>query len=228
MPDLTLTIDVLNWLPLDGLFAHVQADPWGDGPYPYGPSQGNPGLGIGTIVGLMVLALAFNCLMGWWGKSRAEDFGVNPWVGFAMGFFMGFIGVALVPVFRTDRIVVTRSPRPLPDQPMPTNPMYAPGTQAYPQQGYASPPQGYGQPPQQGFAPPVQQQYAPPPQSPAHSMQPGHEPPPQQPSEPAEMLVADEYGYIECPYCQSRTKSGRKACMTCGNFLPPVYDPNIK
>lgn len=236
MPDVTLTVDVLNWFPLDGLFAHVQADPWSDDPYAYGPAPASPTIGLGSIIGIMLLAIAFNCLMGWWGKSRAEDFGVNPWVGFALGFFMGFIGVALVPVFRTDRVFVTRKPPPMPQQPMQTNPMYSPGTQAYPQQGYAppqqgydQPPQGYGQPPQQqGFAPPMQQQYAPPPQPHAHSMQPGFEPPPQQPVEPAEMLVADEHGYVECPYCQSRTKSGRKACMNCGNFLPPVYDPNIK
>ncbi|MBZ0135780.1 MAG: hypothetical protein K8I27_05365 [Planctomycetes bacterium] len=161
-------------------------------------------IGIGTVVAMMFFGLALSCLFGWWGKSRAEDAGVNPWIGFAAGFFFGFIGVAMVPVFRTDRVLVTRNPHPvqMPGQP---NPMYAPPPQAHgqPNPMYAPPPQTHGQPMQQGYAPPP--------------------PPPEQ-----QMLVADEYGYVECPHCATRTKAGRKSCMSCGNFLPPVFDPNIK
>ena len=227
------TSPILDFLPgisdlLDAFSANVQHQPtepieWGaDDPYFMEPEP-DPALGLGTLVMMMVIGLGLSCLLGWWGKSRAEDVGINPWVGFAAGFFMGFIGVALVPLFRTDRVFVTRQPKPL-QQPMQQNPMYAPGVapqqQGYPQQ-QAHPQQP--QPPQQGYAP------SPGPQPHAHSMQPGYAPPPPpQPAEPAQMLVADEYGYVECPHCQSRTKAGRKSCMNCGNFLPPVFDPNIK
>lgn len=202
---------------------HQPVDPYWDDPYMYEEPESS--IGFGTIIGIVFLGVALNCLFGWWGKSRAEDTGVNPWIGFAMGFCFGFLGVMLVPVFRVDRVMVTHNaPPPMP--PSAPNPMYSGGTQAYPQQGYAPPQQqGHGQPPL------VQQQYAPPPPQPpphAHSMQPEFQPAPQQPTEPAEMLVADEYGYVECPHCGTRTKSGRKSCMSCGNFLPPVYDPNIK
>lgn len=197
-------LSALGWL--------VQHHPGWDDPDMFMPPEPEPAFGIGTLLGMMLLGLAFNCLLGWWGKSRAEDHGVNPWVGFMLGFFLGFIGVAIVPVFRTDRIINTRNPRPIvnPGQP---NPMYAPPPQAYgPPQGYGPPPQGYGAPP--GPQP--------------HVMQPGYAPPPPLPAPSVEMLVADEFGYVECPACGARTKSGRKSCMTCGNMLPPVYDPNIK
>jgi hypothetical protein len=151
------------------------------------PPMAEPSFGIGTLVWLMVIGLSVQVLLGFWGKSRAEDFDVHPWIGFAAGFCLGFIGVAIVPVFRTHRVVVSTNPRPLPP---PRPHVHAPP--------HAPPPSG-------------PQAYAPPPGPPAAA------PPPQ-------ALVMDGEGYVNCPWCGSRTRGNRKACMSCGNFLPPVQD----
>jgi hypothetical protein len=190
------------------------ADPWSDSGPPAGPS-----FGIGQLILLMLIGIGVNVLFGFWAKSRGDDHGIHPVLSFCAGFFLGWIGVLIVPVLRTDRVVNTprRPPPPGPQQPYghQPNPMYSAG----------------GPPPQPPQGPMLNQPQAPmPPQPPQGPMlnQPQAPVPQQPPQQPAQMLVADEHGYVECPGCGARTKAGRKACMSCGNFLPPVYDPNVQ
>lgn len=184
---------------------------------PYDMPESEP-FPIGAlIVGALVL-IGLNVMFGFWGKSRAEKHNVDPWIGFTLGFVLQFIGVAMVPVFRRDRIL-NRQPQPLsPQQMNAPNPMYAPAG------GYALP--SHAMPPVNA-ANPV---YAPA----VHSFNPvpGYgvpHPPPRAPlPSPPQMLVADATGYVVCPGCAARTKTGRKTCMSCGYQLPTVFDPNLK
>lgn len=199
------------------------AGPYYDDPIdnPYLSPMGEPEpLPVGAIIVGFLIGIGINVLFGFWGKSRAEQHNVHPAIGFFMGFMFAWIGVALVPVFKRDRVFNPAGRMPMPHQaPHAPNPMYAnPGQYQQPggpPPGYPPPPQAYPQPPQypthgpmmagQGAAPP------PPP------------PPPQQ-----QVLTADAQGYVACPSCGARTKGGRKTCMSCGSFLPPVYNPNIR
>lgn len=191
------------------------ADPWDDTGARAGPS-----FGIGQLIMLMLIGIGINTLFGFWAKSRGDDHGIHPVLSFCAGFFLGWIGVLIVPLLKTDRVINTPRRRPPPMQPYghQPNPMYGAGP---PQQ----PPPGpmLNQPPQQNHGPPMSQPGQAAPYSPQQPP-PGPAAPP--PGEPAQMLVADDDGYVECPACSARTKGGRKACMSCGTFLPPVYDPN--
>jgi hypothetical protein len=219
LPELTCIPDLLRLAPAlvtGALRGFVQArdpyekyyDEFGD---PYAMPESEP-MPIGVYVVGFVIGVGINLLFAFWGKSRADKFNVDPWIGFALGFVLQFVGVAIVPVFRKDRVVNKTKLPPRPEVMNAPNPMYAPSAQAYPQpQGpYPTPltqafhPQGVPSAPTPGYAQPV----APPP--------------------PPQMLVADESGYVNCPNCGSRTKSGRKACMTCGSHLPPVFNPHLK
>lgn len=189
-------------------------DEFGD-PYMAGPPE--PEISIGMIVMGMLIGLGINVLFGFWGKSRAEDHNVHPLVGFALGFCFSWIGVALVPVFKTHRIINQRTAPPIQQPYSAPNPMYTAGTAWQPP---PDPPQPY--PPQQAYPQPQPYpQQAHPAPYPPQGMTP---PPPPQP----QMLVADAQGYASCPSCGARTKAGRKTCMSCGNPLPPVYDPNMR
>ncbi|MCZ7604960.1 MAG: hypothetical protein M5U25_02590 [Planctomycetota bacterium] len=195
-------------------------DEFGD-PYMAGPPE--PEISVGMIVMGMVIGLGINVLFGFWGKSRAEDHNVNPWIGFALGFCLSWIGVALVPVFKTHRVINQRTAPQYQPQFSAPNPMYTAGAAWQPPPG---PPQPY--PPQQAYPQPQphpQQQPYPPQAYPAPYPPQGVAPPP--PPQP-QMLTADAQGYVHCPACGARTKAGRKTCMSCGSQLPPVYDPNIR
>ncbi len=87
----------------------------------YVPMDDTFGFSLGAMAFLLFAGLAVSVLFGFWGKSRAEEHSVHPWVGFAAGFFMGWIGVMIVPLLRTDRIVNRRQP-PLAHYPPPGAP----------------------------------------------------------------------------------------------------------
>jgi hypothetical protein len=226
LPDLSCIPDLLRPVPAliaGALRGFVQArdpyekyyDEFGD---PYAMPESEP-MPIGVYVVGFVIGVGINLLFAFWGKSRADKFNVDPWIGFALGFVLQFIGVAIVPVFRKDRVLNTAKLAPRPEVMNAPNPMYAPSVQAYP------PPQGpYPTPPTPAFYPHVGPQPAAYPLPPVQA----HVPTQQPPAPPPQMLVADENGYVNCPSCGSRTKSGRKACMTCGSHLPPVFNPHIK
>ena len=201
-------------------------DEFGD-PYMAGPPE--PEVSVGMIVMGMVIGLGINVLFGLWGKSRAEDHNVNPWIGFALGFCLSWIGVALVPVFKTHRVINQRTAPQYQPQYSAPNPMYTAGAAWQPPPG---PPQPY--PPQQAHPQPQPfppQQAYPQPQPYPQQAYPAPYPPqgkaPPPPPQP-QMLTADAQGYVHCPACGARTKAGRKTCMSCGSQLPPVYDPNIR
>ncbi|MCA8915834.1 MAG: hypothetical protein KDB90_10525 [Planctomycetes bacterium] len=191
-------------------FGDPATNPYGS-PYDTGPKP----LPVGALVVGFLIGIGINVLFGFWGKSRAEQHNVHPGIGFALGFFLSWIGVAMVPVFKKDRVFNpgggVRYQAPPPNAP---NPMY--GTpQQYPPQGYApGPPQQYPAPqyPTQG------------PMMAGQGIAPPPPPPPQQP----QVLTADAQGYVACPGCGARTKAGRKTCMSCGGAMPPVYNPNIR
>jgi hypothetical protein len=210
LPELTCVPDLLRFLPAlvaGTLRGFVQArdpyekyhDEFGD---PYAMPESEP-MPIGVIVVGLVISVGINLLFAFWGKSRADKFNVNPWIGFALGFVLQFVGVAIVPVFRKDRVLNTAKLPPRPETMNAPNPMYAPSVQVFPLPQGAYPPRQTSSP-QAGA--PVQQPASPPPR----------------------ILIADPSGYVDCPSCGSRTKSGRKTCMTCGAHLPPVYNPHIK
>lgn len=158
-------------------------------------------LPIGAIIVGFLVSIGIQVMFGLWGKSKAEDHNVNPLTGFMLGFFFAWIGVMLVPVFRKDRIINTTA-RPRYQQPIQSapNPIYTAGT--------------------------AMSQNAPPPHAGPPQPMPPQMAPQQMPPQAPDVLVADESGYVVCPYCGSRAKAGRKACMSCGNMLPPVFDPN--
>ncbi|MHC4839894.1 MAG: hypothetical protein ACYTDT_02895 [Planctomycetota bacterium] len=212
-----------------------------------GPEVMAPGFSFGQIVAMGMGFLLFSLLFAFWGKSRAEDHNVHPVIGFLMGFFFAWVGVMLVPIFKSDRVFAEKRGRMNVGQPTGGNPIYGHGTSfqppaqplqhdqqpAQPLQHDQQPAQGQQYPmqqapipqqPQQGQPYPVQQQSQQPfPQPPNHTQA---APPP--PAQPPTMLVADEQGYVECPTCHARSKSDRKSCMSCGTRFPDVYDPNFK
>lgn len=195
---LNLIADVGEFVAQVDPYGGTGADPWNDDT----ASAGS--LGFGALLMILLLGLGVSVLFGFWAKSRGDDHGIHPVMSFCAGFFMGWIGVLIVPLLKTDRIVnPPRRPAPL----MPNKPY---GGQPYPPQ--APPPPG------------------PPPPMPDYPQQPGpmlkYEPAQPAPNaEPSHVLVPDEQGYVECPACHARTKSGRKSCMTCGVVLPPVFEP---
>ncbi|MEZ5992537.1 MAG: hypothetical protein R3E76_09300 [Planctomycetota bacterium] len=234
MADPTIFADVLHCMPtlLRGAFRALaqtgQPLPpeWDDFEDPY-YNEPEPEFPFGALIIGFLVSIGIQVLFGLWGKSRAEDHNVHPLAGFLAGFFLGWIGVLLVPVFKTDRIVNKPARTQFyPQMQSAPNPVYTAGTPMSQQ----APPPGYPQPP---MAPPPQGAYPMAPQQHPHMQPPPMAPqmqqpmaPPPQPAMP-DMLVADDSGYVVCPSCQSRTKAGRKACMSCGNFLPPIFDPNV-
>jgi hypothetical protein len=185
---------------------------------PYAVPDSEP-MPIGALIIGALVGIGINFMFALWGKSRAESYNVDPWIGFALGFVLGLIGIGIIPVFRRDRLF-NKQRHAAPLQPSAPNPIYAPIQQgAYmppPPPGYVPPPAAYLMPqPQGGYAAPAA--YGAPPQM-----------PPPMPPPPPSMLTADAGGYVACPACAARTKSGRKTCMSCGYTLPPVYDPNIR
>lgn len=199
----------------------------GSGPYDYGHSphpepETSPLQALSFLGLVMVFAIGIFLAMGWWGKSKAELHGVNPWIGFCLGAFGGLIGIFIIPHLGSSRSNIM--PPRIPDR-------YMNAQQPY---GNPPPPQQYAQanqfpqPPNAG--PP--QQYAPPP--PNHPPMPGPQPPmgqaqhhaPPQPPVPQRPMTVkkDAAGFVQCPACGGRSKAGRRACMHCGEFLPPVEE----
>lgn len=163
--------------------------------YPQQQPMMAPTFSFGQIIAFVLIGVAANVLFGFWAKSKAEEHGINPWVGFAAGFFLAYLGVRIVPLLRPDRLMNAPPRRAMhPQPPMGTNPTYRPA----------------------GVPPPGMQ--APPPQ---HAMPPADLPP--QPY--AQVVAADADGYFNCPACGARVKAGRRACMSCGGPLPNVFDP---
>ena len=168
---------------------------------------------VGAIIVGFLIGIGISVLFGFWGKSRAEQHNVHPAIGFALGFVLGWIGVALVPVFKKDRVFnSTTTPRYQQQTQSMPNPMYSASAYQPPPAG----PQQYQPQPQYPPQNPPQPQY---PMPPAQGMA----PPPQ-----PQMLQADAQGYVGCPGCGARTKAGRKTCMSCGGAMPPVYNPNVR
>jgi hypothetical protein len=174
----------------------AQGSPWGASPY--GPDPQPASLPIGAFVIAALLGLGLQVLFGLWGKSRAEDHGVLPLYGFLAGFFLGWIGVAIVPILKTNRVVNTRQPLPYPP------PHYPPPQTPYPQA--SAQPLGAWQPP-------------PAPDAMPHHFENPQQPPPQQVTPQQPVLTPDKDGYAQCPACGARVKVGRRSCMSCGAAL---------
>ncbi|MCF6228285.1 MAG: hypothetical protein L3J82_06420, partial [Planctomycetes bacterium] len=176
-----------------------------------------PVFSTGQIAAMIMFGFLAACLFAWWGKSRAEDHDVHPLIGMFLGFAFGWIGILIIPLFKSGQIFHDRRRSDLPPPPTGGNPIYGQNTSFQPPaQPLQHNPQAQQQPVQQA----TQQAY---PQPPSHTQA---APPP--PSEPPSMLVADENGYVECPTCQARSKSNRKSCMSCGTQFPEIYDPSYK
>jgi hypothetical protein len=100
---------VLSTISVDAAFNLLaQAQPWVDSRA--GMPVDEPGIDIGHLMLVMISGGVIAGLFGWWGKTRAEEHNVNPWIGFAAGFCFGWIGVRLVPLMRSDRIYNKRQP----------------------------------------------------------------------------------------------------------------------
>ncbi|MBE7491219.1 MAG: hypothetical protein HS108_05615 [Planctomycetes bacterium] len=156
-----------------------------------------PGFSIGQVLLFFLIGAGFQTLFGFWGRAKAEEHGVNPWAGFAAGFFLGYIGVRIVPLLKPDSLFFQPKRRPVPGMFVPPGQPVPP--QAYPQQ--TLPPQA---------APGAAQAWAPPPQPAAA---------PPAPVAPAAPVVSAD-GYLQCPNCGARAKVGRRTCMSCGTTLP--------
>ncbi|MBK9975352.1 MAG: hypothetical protein IPP14_11335 [Planctomycetes bacterium] len=178
----------------------LQQDPWGPmGPGPDGTMK-LPGFSLGQILFSVVVSIGIQVLFGLWAKSKAEDNDANPWGAFALGFFLAYLGVRMVPLLRPGAVFAkTRPPRPLPPRP-------APG------------PYNYGQPVHMPPAaapvatvPPTQGPLVAAPVAPSAATGPATTPP-----------TGEADGYVTCPACQARAKAGRKLCMNCGNALPMI------
>lgn len=182
------------------------------------PAYVESSLSIGQLLLFVLIGVGVNVLFGLWGKSRAEEFGVNPWVGFAAGFFLAYIGVRIVPLLRSDRLMNQPARRAL-GPPQATNPMYRP----------TGPPLA-DVPVHYNNAPPYPQpgpQYPPPgavlydASQPVAPMYPHAQPVAPAPM-PAPQIAVDADGYFACPGCGQRVKAGRRNCMSCGVALPRV------
>lgn len=198
------------------VMALLQMEPveWNTGPQPQ-----VEGPGLGMALGMLALAAAAAVLFGFWGKTKAEAKGMNPWVGFCIGFFTGYIGIRLMDLakLKSSDIFVKkerlhliaakydRQPYPSP-QPPPPYPAPPPG-----QPSYAPAP---GQPP----LPPQPQVY--PQQAQAYPQQAQAYPPPQQPyPHPQPQPSPDKDGFMQCRACGTRVKAERRHCMQCGAAL---------
>lgn len=105
----------------------LQAQAWPENFMP--PEETEPSLDFGVLAFYLFISAGISFLFGWWGKQKAEEHGVNPWVGFAAGWFLLYIGVRIIPILRRDRIFneppalppvaqnVDVSPQPLPAAP---------------------------------------------------------------------------------------------------------------
>jgi hypothetical protein len=172
----------------------AQGSPWDASRY--GPEPQAAPLPIGALVIAALLWLGLQVLFGLWGKSRAEDHGVMPLYGFLAGFFLGWIGVAIVPILKTNRVVNTRQSAPYSPQP------YPPPQMPYPHQ--PAQPVGAWQPP-------------PAPDAMPHHFEDPQQPQPVAPQRP--VLTPDKDGYAQCLACGARVKVGRRSCMNCGAAL---------
>lgn len=183
----------------------AQAPPFEDFEH-YPPPQPQllaPTFSFGQLIALILIGVAASVLFGFWAKSKAEEHGINPWVGFAAGFFFAYLGVRIVPLLRPDRLVNAPNRRAMaPQPPMGTNPAYRPVGAPLP--GTSPPSPGpAGQPV------PVAQ---------ASALQADAQP-------DSRVVVADDDGCFNCQSCGARVKAGRRVCMTCGGPLPNVLDP---
>ncbi|MCC6572666.1 MAG: hypothetical protein IT462_02645 [Planctomycetes bacterium] len=186
---------------------------------------------VGMIVFWVVLGVAQSVLFGLWGRAKAEEFDVNPWVGFAAGFFFSYIGVRVVRYLRSDRLFYTPRPATPHQWRQPVRPVNAPVGQASSlpvaaEGGDYQPIPQYPQPGQQI----VGQAFSLPGGPEAHPTQ----LPPSEPqvadssrfesvestphTAPARPQV-DAYGFIICPGCGGRIKQGRRRCGACGANL---------
>jgi hypothetical protein len=174
----------------------AQSSSWDQSMY----AQSSPGLPIGALIVGFLVGIGLQFLFGWWGKSRAEDHGVEPLYGFLAGFFLGWIGVLIVPMLKTNRSLHTRAyQRPV---------LPYPPQDAIPHYPYTDQPAAPYAPP---APPPLLNQPAYPTAQPAPVPILDHSGPP--------LLVPDEYGYATCPGCGGRVKTGRRTCTACGARL---------
>lgn len=107
-----------------------------------------PRFSFGQIAIYFLIGIAAQTLFGFWARSKAEEHDANPWLAFACGFVLGYIGVRIVPLLKPGTLFHQPARRPLPP---PVNP-YGPPPQAYAQP--LAPPPGPAQP---QYAPPVPQ-----------------------------------------------------------------------
>jgi hypothetical protein len=158
-------------------------------------SQPVPILGITMVILYLVVGILF----GTWGYKKCEEKGRDPWLGAALGFFLGLIGILIV-------LALSERKRPIagglqgtyglpPSGPaFPTQPVgqlaAAGAAQTYvgpSGQNYVAPNAQQFAPPQPPVAPvPVHQQYVQPPQPQQHAQpqQPQQYVPPQPPAGP--------------------------------------------
>lgn len=172
----------------------LQQDPFQGMPPGPGADVKMPSFTVGQILFSVVVSIGIQVLFGLWAKSKAEDHDANPWAAFALGFFLAYLGVRMVPLLRPGAVFArTAPPRPLPPRPTPS-------------------PYNYGQPVQPlPVSPPAQAV----PRGPA-TLPPAACPVPSVAPAP----IVDAEGYVTCPACGARAKAGRKLCMNCGAPLP--------
>lgn len=151
--------------------------------------------GLSFLETLALLAFAFQVLCGFWGRSRAVEVGLNPWLGFAIGLFLGVVGVTLMNLFkvRAGDVAIEQERRTM--GPIDQHQAYAP---------HPFPPQP------QPFQPPLHTQ-----------AQAFPQPPPQAAPNPAPAAaqIPDAHGFIQCRACGTRVRAERRQCMQCGAQL---------
>lgn len=192
------------------------------------PQPVAPTFSAGSLIAMTIGLLLSQVLFGFWGKSKADDHNVHPLIGFALGFTLGWVGVAIVPLFKSNNWFVKKNNPAFSGPPTGTNPIYGHGT------AFQPPSAPLEQEPMQAqeFVPVQQQPQVPPPPTPL-SPQPFPQVPvpgqsaPIPPSNAPTILVADEQGYVECPACQAKSKSNRSSCMSCGAGFPEIFEPNF-
>jgi hypothetical protein len=75
-------------------------------------AAGAYGFSPAMIAFSIMFGLGVQVLFGFWARAKAEEYNVNPWVAFAAGFFLAYIGVRIVPVLRRDALFFQPKPRP--------------------------------------------------------------------------------------------------------------------
>jgi len=98
------------------LTAQLEPTPWEFEP---GMATASYGLSNAQILFIILAGIGVAVLFGLWGRSKAENHDVDPWLGFLAGFFLACLGVRIVPLLRRDRLVFQPRPRPVINPPGP-------------------------------------------------------------------------------------------------------------